>query len=103
MAVITAVELEEDIALRDRAGDANRAHRRLGAARHEAQHFDVRHSLDDQFSEPHLQLGRNPEARAATHCLLERVEYDCGSMTENQRSPRQDEIDVRVAVYIPDS
>ena len=69
MAVIAAVELEEHVAPGDGARDAHRAHRRLGAARDEAQHLDVRHALDDQLAELHLELGGNAEARAARASL----------------------------------
>ena len=87
VAVIASVELEDDVAFRDGAGDANGAHRRLRPARNEAQHLDVRHAIDDQFRQPHLQLGWNTEAGTAAHGVLERVENDARRVTENERSP----------------
>ena len=50
MAMIASVELEDDVAFRDGAGDADGAHRRLRPARDEAQHLDVRHAIDNQFA-----------------------------------------------------
>ena len=70
--VIAAVELEEQVASRRGARDTERAHRRLGAARHEPQHLHVRHPLRarSRRAPPRARSGcrsssRAPSSRAA--------------------------------------
>src|SRR4051812_16660092 len=100
--MIAAVELEDGVAARHCARDAHRAHRGLGAARHESQHLDVRHAFRDQFAELHLESSWNAEARAAPHGVVERREDNAGGVAERERAPREHVVDVFMAVDIPD-
>src|SRR4051794_19592569 len=101
MAVIATVELQNDVALRCGSRQPYGAHRRLRAARHEPKHRDVRHSVDDQFGERHLQLSWNTEARSATHRCAERIDYARRRMPEHERTPGQDVVDVLASVDVP--
>src|SRR5204863_439499 len=103
MPVITSVELEDRVALRHRARDANRAHRCLRTAGDEPNHLNVRHALDDELSEADLQLRRNAEARAATHRFLERCQDDRWRVSQHERAPRQHEVDVLVSIDVPNA
>jgi hypothetical protein len=69
VAVIAAIELQDELAARECPGQTHRRHRRLGAARNEAQHLDMRHALDDELSELQLCLGRRAKA-GTTRCRL---------------------------------
>ena len=101
--VIAAIELEKGIASRRRAREAQRAHCRLGAARHEAHHLDVRESLGDQLRELDLELGGDAEARALVHRLFERVEHHRCGVAEDERAPREDEVEIFVVIDVPDA
>ena len=103
MAVVAAVELEDEVAARHRPRDAHRAHRGLGAARHEAQHLEVRHALDDTFGELDLEPGGNAERGAELHGTVDRVEHHLGGVAEHERAPREHVVDVLVAVRVPDA
>ena len=95
VSVIAAVELEDDVALGRRARDAHGAHRRLGAARHEAQHLDVRHPLDDQLcrARPRARSECRSSCRGASSRRA-RSSTAARRVTEDQRSPRQHVVDV---------
>src|SRR3954470_5227233 len=102
MPVIAAVELEDGISLRERASQSHRTHRRFGSTRDEPHHLDVGHTRPYQLRQPNFQSGWHAEARAVSHCLFECIEYDRRGVTEYERAPRQNEIDVFVAVHVPD-
>ena len=85
------------------ARHAQRAHRRLGAARDEAQHLDVRHPRAHELRELDLEPGRDSEARPARHRLAQRVEHDGGRVAEHERAPREHVVEVLVAVDVPDA
>ena len=70
MAMIAAGELHDDIAAGEPAGQADRAHRRFGAARNEPHHFDRRHGIDDHLREFGFEFGRGAEAGAILKCLI---------------------------------
>ena len=101
--VITTIELDNEVAPGHGAGDADRTHRRFRSTRDESQHLHVRHTLDDHVRQTHLQLGRNTEAGAAPHRLLERTEHHWWRVAEHEWSPRKNKINVFVPVHVPDS
>ena len=103
MSVITAVELQDDITSSEGASQAYGAHCRLGAAGYEPHHRHVRHALADQYAELNLQLGRHTERGPALHRLLERVKDDRRCVAKDQRTPGENEVDVFLAVHIPDA
>jgi hypothetical protein len=100
VAVVAAVELEDQVAPRERARHPDRAHRGLGAARHEAEHRQVRHPRDDHLREVDLEPGGHAEARAAPHRGVERVDHDARRVAEHERPPREHEVEVGAAVRV---
>ena len=87
------------------AREAQRAHRRLGAARHEAQHLDVRHARADRARRASTSSsGRDAEARAALASSSRSASSTIGGrMAEHERAPREHVVDVLVAVDVPDA
>ncbi len=56
--VVAALELQDQVPPGASSGQPDRAHGRLGAARHEPDHLDRGHRGDDAFGELDLELGR---------------------------------------------
>ena len=103
MAVVVPVELDQLAAARVGAGDADGTHRRLGAGVHEAQHLDRRHGARDEFGELQFAFRRGAETGATRRCALDRLDH-CGMrVAQHERPPRADEVEVFVAVYVPDA
>jgi ATPase subunit of ABC transporter with duplicated ATPase domains len=99
VAVIAAVELDDDVALRETASDAQRAHRGICTARDAAHHFDRGKALVNGFGEPHFELGRRTERQAACRSLLHGV-YDFWiCVSEDRRPPGTNVIDVFAPSY----
>src|ERR1700737_2153406 len=63
----------------------------------------MRHTLLHELSEGDLEAGRNAEARTALQCFAQRLQDDGSSVSEDERSPREDVVDVLVAVDVPDA
>jgi hypothetical protein len=61
--VVATRELQDPVAARARAREADGAHRRLGARRDEPHLLDGRHGVDDLSRELHLALRQRAEAR----------------------------------------
>jgi hypothetical protein len=102
MAVVTALELDDHIAPGEAARQADRAHRSLGAGRHQAHHVHARHALHQQLGQFDLSLGWRAEGKALGRRLLHGSHRVGIGMTEDQRSPGTDVVEVGLAVGIPD-
>src|SRR6266516_3197807 len=63
----------------------------------------MRHPLPNHFAELNLELGSHPETRPLLHCLLERIEDDWGCMAEHEWPPGQNEVDVFLAIDVPNA
>ena len=102
VAVVAALELQDEVAAGESAGEPDRAHRRLGPARDEPDHLHRRHGRDDALGELDL---RSPSARrtwSRLGCRSCRF-HDLGPrVAEQQRAPRLHEVDVAAAVRIDD-
>ena len=98
--VVAALELDNRIALRVGAREANGAHRGFCAAVYEAQLVDALDCIDDELGE----VGFERCGRAVARAFLERVDergFDVGiAMPKEQRSPALDEVDVAVVVLV---
>ena len=97
MPVVGAGELDDDAAAGGGAGDAHRAHRRLGAGDDEADLLAARHARGDALGQVHLRRRGQPEDQAAAgggdHGLL-----DLGmGVAEERRPPGPDVVDERAA------
>ena len=87
MAVIAALELDDLVSLRRRAGDARRTHRRFGSRADEPHALHRRHQHRDPVCELRFELRRCAEARAARRRCGERLQQSLRRMTVDQRPP----------------
>ena len=102
VAVVGAGELQHHLAAGRGAREPQRAHRRLGARGGHAQHVHGRHPRAHQLGQLDLAGGRRAEARAARGRVGDRVDHRGVRVAVDQRAPRADVVDVRVAVDVHD-
>src|SRR5262249_22271932 len=88
MAVIAAGKLADDVTPSETAGQANGAHRRLGAGANHAHHLDRWHRLDDQLREVRLTLGRCTKACPLVQRLLHSSHDARVAVPKDERAPR---------------
>ena len=101
--VIAALELHDELAARDRAGQPHAGHGRLGPAVHEAHHLETRHAPPHRFGELDFRLARRAVGPAARHGLCHGGEH-CGMrVAQDQRPPGADVVQVLAAVDIGDA
>lgn len=100
--VVAAFELDDGIASGEAAGQPDRAHGGLGAGRYQAHHVHAGHPLHQQFGQLYFAFRRRPESKPLAGGLLHRAHGIGIGMTENQRPPGTDVVDVRLAIGIPD-
>ena len=98
MTVIAADELDDLLAPRVAAREAQRAHRRLGAGVDHADELDGGIDALHELRELGLDDGRRAVARAARHRLLQCPNDVRVRMTDDHRPPGADVVDVFVAV-----
>ncbi|CAM5624288.1 hypothetical protein SANTM175S_03455 [Streptomyces antimycoticus] len=98
--VVTPGELDHLGAPGEPAGQADRRHRRLGAARHQAHLLDGRDPRHDLLGELDLTLTGCAERRAASHGGLHGRDDLGVGMAEDHRSPRAHEIHILASVGI---
>ncbi len=102
VAVVGAGELEQLLAAGRGAGDADRAHRRLGARGGHPQHVDGGHARADHLGQLDLARGGGAEGRPERGRLGDRLEDLRVRVAVDQRAPRADVVDVDVAVDVDD-
>ena len=100
MAVIAAFELDGQVAAGESPGYAQRAHGGFRAGIDQPDHLDGGNHLPHGFGEFDLLFGGRAEAGAARDGEVQGVEDDGMPVTQNQRSPGADVIDIFVAVGI---
>ncbi len=100
--VVGAGELQDLLAPRCRARQADRAHRRLGARRRHPDHLHRRHASHDLLGEIDLRGGRRAERRPLRGRVGHRGQHLGVGVAVDQRPPRAHPVDVRVAVDIDD-
>src|SRR4051812_46418337 len=101
MSVITAFEFHNVLAIRVRAREANRGHRCFRARADEADLLDRWHRLDDEFSKFGLKRSGSAEAGAVAGSNGDRFHHRRKRVTEDERSPRADIVDVLIGVGVP--
>jgi len=99
--VVVARELHDPVPAGRAAGDAERAHRGLGAAVHEADSVDARVALEHRLGEVHLAPRGRAEAGAVAGRVGDRLDDARVGVAQDHRSPRADGVQVRVAVLVP--
>ena len=102
MPVIAPVELDDLVSSGIGPRHAQRAHACFRTGRHKAHHLDGWHRVDDERGKPVLALGRRTEARAKLHGALDRRDDGGMRVTEDERPPRADVVDVVAAVGVDD-
>ena len=100
VAVIIAGELHDHRPAGVSAGEADGAHRGLGARIDQPHLLDRRHGLDHKFGQFVLGQRRRAETRAAAQGRFEGFDHRRVIVPEDHRSPRADVIDVAVAVDV---
>ena len=101
VAVIVAGELDDHVAAGEAAGQADRAHRGLGAGVDQPDLLDRRHGLDDQLGQFAFGLGRGAEAGAAARAAASSAATTAGwRVAQDHRPPRADVVDVAIAVDV---
>ena len=102
-AVVLALELHDLVAARVGPRDAHGVHRRLGAGDGHAGHVDPAGQLAEELHRPDLVLGGQREADAAAHPLVDVVVDAVVAVTEDDRPVAHPQVDVLVAVQVPDA
>ena len=100
MAVVAAGELHDHVAAREGAGQAQGAHRRLGARADQADRLDGRDARAHLLREGHLARLRRAERQAARRLLLHRRDDLRVRVSHDHRPPGAHQIDVLAAVHI---
>src|SRR6185312_2655414 len=101
MAVIAALKLNDVLAARECARQANRRHRGFRSRADEAHHLDRGECFPNQLAQLTLGASRSAEAGAVFRSALYRCDYLRIGMAEDHRSPGADVIDVFVSIGIP--
>ena len=102
-AVVLALELHDLVAAGVGPGDPHRVHRGVGAGRRHACHLDPAGQLAQELHGPDLVLRGQGEADAATHALADVVVDAVVGMPEEDGPIAHPQVDVLVAVEIPDA
>ena len=100
VAVVGAGELDDDLAPGSGAGEADGAHRSLGAGAGHAQHLDRGDAIGDLLGKLDLGGGWGAVGGAAPRRLDQRGEDRGVGVAEDQRPPGADPVEVAVAVDI---
>ena len=100
--VIVAGELHQLAPSGEAAGQSDRAHRRLGAAAHQAHLLDRTDSIDDRLGQLHFALRRRSVRRAVGGGRLHRVDHRGVGVTQRDRPVRLHQVDVAPTFDIPD-
>ena len=100
VAVVAAGRLEDPVAMRERARETQRAHRRLRPRGDEAHLLDRRHGVDDLRRELDLRLGRGAVARAAQRRLPHGLDRLRVGVTEDERPPGHDPVEEAAALGV---
>src|SRR5262249_9689716 len=82
------------------AGQADRAHRRFRATGNHADHFDGWHGGNDYLRQLDFQFRRRSEARPFVERGFYRSDDPRMAMSEDERSPRADVIEITVAIDV---
>ena len=101
VAVVAALEFEDQIALGEGARDADGGHGRFGAGADEADAFDRRDGARDALAQLDFERRRHAVAGAARGLIRDGGDNVGMRVTENQRAPGADVVDVFAAVGVP--
>ena len=101
MTVIAPLELDDLIAARVAASQANGAHAGFRARTHEAHGFDIGHDLDDFFGNKRFAFGDGAERQTRVNGGVHGFNHGRMVVAEDHRTPGADVIDVAATFGIP--
>ena len=101
--VVTAFDLDDEVAAGGSACKTDGAHGGFGAAVDQADLFEARDVLDELFGQPDFSFRGDAEARPAFEGLGHGLNDLRVSVAEDQGSPGQDVVDVFVAIGVGDA
>src|ERR1051325_4079665 len=102
MTVVTTLELDDLLPLREAARQADGRHRRFGAGVAHPDLLDTGNGLANEPGHRHFQRVRNAEAGPVLGGLLHRLNNPRMRVTQDGRSPGANVIDPFVSIDIPD-
>ena len=102
VAVVAALDLEDAAAVRGGAGEPNRRHRGLGSGGHKAHLLARGYGGDHAARELGFELGRRAEGRPLPRLIAQRRDHARVGVTDDQRTPRAEVVDVVAAVGVGD-
>ena len=100
--VVATFELDDLVAAGESACETNARHRRFGPAIHHANFLDRGNPAANQLRHFHFIWIWNAKAHAALRGGTDGIDNNGRRVAENGRAPGADEIDVLVAVDVPD-
>ena len=100
VAVIAALELDDEVAAGEAAGQADGGHAGLGAGADEAHLLDGREAAADELGEVRLAGMGCAEAGAAASGFADRFDHRREGVAQDHRAPGAEEVDVAVAVGV---
>jgi hypothetical protein len=103
VAMVAALELDQQVAPGKTARQPDRAHRRFSAGTDQANHFERRQHFAQQFGHLDLAGGRGTEGESLQRRRADRGDHFGMRVPKNQRPPRANVIDVTLAVYVDDA
>ena len=102
VAVVAALELDEQVTTGRGSRQAQRAHRGLGTRVDEAHHLDRTEARGDAIRQAQLAGGGRAERGSGVHGVVQGL-TDLGvTVTQDQRAVREHHVDVLVAIHVPD-
>jgi len=102
VAVVAALELEDEIAAAHAACETHGAHHRLRPRGDEPDHLDARDQADDPLGELDLERGRHAERRSSDSGLGGRADDLLARVAEEERAPGLHVVDVLVPIGVDD-
>ena len=103
VAVIAAFEFQDQVALGEAAGGANRRHRRFGAGADEPNALDRGKRSGDVLAELDFERRSHPIAGAAPRLFGDGGDHVGMRVAQNQRAPGAHVVDVFAAVDVPEA
>ena len=100
VAVVAALELDDEVSACESASETDRRHAGLGAGADEAKLFDRREAACDQFGEVSLGRDGGSEACALGCGLLDGFDDGRKGVAEDHGAPGAKEVEVTVAVFV---
>ena len=102
MAVIAALELDQDVAAAETACQADCAHGCFCARRHQADHVERRYHVAQQVGDLHLAFGRRAEGKTVNDGFLDGGDHLRVGVAQDHRPPGANVVCVPLAVGVLD-